>query len=75
MIEIGKVVPFMSSLCGFHLSFYNIDLDPEHRLLTRMDTCLASWQSDDLSTIYLIAQSIHSNASYCLVWNNLSLTR
>jgi len=47
----------------------NLNLDPEYRSLTQTDTCLASWQSDDFSTIYLIAQSIYSNGSYCLVCN------
>ncbi|CAF1443879.1 unnamed protein product, partial [Adineta ricciae] len=48
------------------LMIYQTEKDPEYRLLTQTDTCLASWQSDDHSTIYLIAQSIYSNASYCL---------
>ncbi|CAF1149498.1 unnamed protein product [Adineta steineri] len=48
------------------LMIYQTEKDPDYRLLTQTDTCLASWRSDDLSIIYLIAQSIYSNASYCL---------
>jgi len=53
----------------FLVSTIHLNLDPEHHSLTQTDTCLASWQSDDFSTVYLIAQSIYSNASYCLVCN------
>lgn len=49
-----------------------MNLDPQYRSLTQTDTCLASWQSDDYSTIYLIAQSIYSNSSYCLVCHKIS---
>ncbi|UJR26532.1 hypothetical protein I4U23_007855 [Adineta vaga] len=48
------------------LMIYQTEKDSGYRLLTRTDTCLASWQTDDHSTIYLIAQSTYSNASYCL---------
>ncbi|CAF1441776.1 unnamed protein product, partial [Adineta ricciae] len=54
------------------LMIYQTEKDPEYRLLTQTDTCLASWQSDDHSTIYLIAQSIYSNASYCLIFSMAS---
>ncbi|CAF3761022.1 unnamed protein product [Adineta steineri] len=40
--------------------------DLEHRSVMQSDICLASWQSKDHSTTYLIAQSKFSNASYCL---------
>ena len=44
-------------------------VDGEPRSIVRNDTCLASWQSDNASITYLLAQSAHSNASYCLVRN------
>ena len=42
-------------------------LDGEHRSIVQNDTCLASWQSDNASITYFLAQSAYSNASYCLV--------
>ncbi|CAF2522822.1 unnamed protein product [Rotaria sp. Silwood2] len=48
------------------LIIYQIEKDIEYRSLTQMDTCIASWKSNDLSTIYLLAQSNYSNATYCL---------
>jgi len=44
---------------------YNLDV--KQRSIIQTDTCIASWRSDDLLTTYLIAQSRHLNASYCLV--------
>lgn len=43
------------------------NLDSEHRSVIQSETCLASWQSDDRLTTYLLVQSSQSNASYCLV--------
>ncbi|CAF3716634.1 unnamed protein product [Rotaria sordida] len=40
--------------------------DLQRRSITELDTCLASWQSNDPLTTYFIAQSKHSNTFYCL---------
>lgn len=37
--------------------------------LTQTDTCLASWQSIHPSIVYILAQSIYSNTSYCLTFH------
>jgi len=42
-------------------------IDSDSRSLIQTDTCLASWQSTDPLIIYILGQSIYSNASYCLV--------
>jgi hypothetical protein len=47
--------------------FCKYNLDIEQQSIIQIDTCIASWRSDDLLTTYLIAQSRYSNASYCLV--------
>jgi hypothetical protein len=52
---------------GLEMFKYNLDI--EQQSIIQMDTCLASWRSDDRLTTYLIAQSSYSNASYCLVYN------
>jgi hypothetical protein len=56
---------------GLEMFKYNLDI--EQQSIIQMDTCLASWRSDDRLTTYLIAQSSYSNASYCLVYNPFSL--
>lgn len=55
--------PSSSKRCSLHSS----PLDTLPSSVIQTDTCRASWQSDDAKTIYLIAQSIFSNSSYCLV--------
>lgn len=42
-------------------------IDSDSRSLIQTDTCLASWQSTNPLIIYILGQSIYSNASYCLV--------
>ncbi|CAF2042517.1 unnamed protein product [Rotaria magnacalcarata] len=68
--------PFLLRKQSFHLSVgcdnreklitYQVEKDLEYRSPIQTDTCIASWESDDLSTIYLIAQSNYTNTSYCL---------
>ncbi|CAF1046948.1 unnamed protein product [Adineta ricciae] len=42
--------------------------DLGEKSIIQIDTCLASWQSDDSLLTHLIVQSSFSNASYCLTF-------